>query len=255
MESPTATTALLLTVLLLGLIHGVDWDHIAAISDITGTVPERRRGFLLASLYVFGHAFVVTALGVLAILVGLALPEGVDGIMEKVIGVTLIFLATWVVYSLFQRGGQFQLRSRWMLLLDGLRAMVAWVAGRLQGNPQPFQLRATSTYGVRTAFTIGMLHGIGAETASQAFLFLAVAGLGGRLLGSLMLIAFVLGLVLSNSGIALAMLYGFQSVRRNDTVLRIAGGFVAAFSLVVGIVFVTGQATLLPNIIGWAPSF
>src|ERR1051325_9282499 len=93
--------ALLFTTLLLGLAHGIDWDHIAAITDITGTVDEWRPGFYLASLYALGHALVVVILGVVAILAGLALPEWVDEIMAPAVGITLIFLAVWIVYSLF----------------------------------------------------------------------------------------------------------------------------------------------------------
>lgn len=253
MEGQMAAPVLLITVLLLGLAHGVDWDHIAAITDIIGTVPERGRGFLLGSLYVLGHAFVVGVLGVLAILVGLALPDWVDGIMERVVGITLLFLAAWIVYSLLESGDQFQFRSRWMLVFDGLRAAGDWIAGRLRGEPRPFQIQTASTYGVRTAFTIGMFHGIGAETATQAFLFLTVAGAGGKLLGGLMLAAFVLGLVISNSAITIASLFGFRVARRGSVALRVAGGAVAAFSLFVGVLFLTGQGAVLPGIIGWEP--
>lgn len=254
MDTQAAAPLLILTVFLLGLVHGVDWDHIAAISDITGTVPERGRGFRLATLYVLGHALVVVLLGIAAILVGLALPDWVDGVMERVVGITLLFLAAWIIYSLFQTGSDFQLRSRWMLFFDGLRMIVAWVTGRLRGQPRPLQLQSTSTYGAGTAFGIGMAHGIGAETASQAFLFLSVAGAGGRLIGSLMLVAFVAGLVISNSAITVASLYGFRAARRGSKALRVAGGLVAVFSVVVGLLFVAGQGAILPSIIGWEPS-
>lgn len=254
MESQTAAPVLLLTVLLLGLVHGIDWDHIAAISDITGTVSERRLGLWLGSMYAAGHAFMNLALGALAILVGIALPEWMDRFMEPVVGLTLIFLAGWIAYSLFQSGDAFQLRSRWMLVFDGLRAMAVWTAGQVRGEPQPFQIRTASTYGTRTAFSIGMIHGIGAETATQALLFLAVAGLGGKVLGTLMLTTFVMGLFISNSAITVASIHGFQAARGSSTALRIVGGFVAVFSLVLGLLFLTGQGTMLPLILGWEPS-
>lgn len=253
MQSPTGDTVLLFTVLLLGLIHGIDWDHIAAISDITGTVAGRRRGFFLATVYVLGHAFVVTGLGMLAILAGLALPDWVEGVMERIVGITLIFLAAWIIYSLFQKDGQFQLRSRWMLIFDGLRAIGAWVSGHLKGDPKPFAVRASPTYGVRTAWGIGMLHGIGAETGTQAVLFLAVAGAGGKTFGVAMLAAFVVGLIISNSAITAASLTGFRVARRG-TPLRVAAGLIAAFSSMVGLLLLLGQGGFLPSIIGWTPS-
>jgi high-affinity nickel-transport protein len=252
--SAHAPTALLLTTLLLGFVHGIDWDHIAAITDITGTVDNWRPGLRLATLYALGHALVVVALGALAIVAGLALPEWIDEVMAPAVGLTLVFLAAWIVYALFQRGQEFQLRSRWMLVFDGAAACAAWAASRLRGDPKPFALKRTMGYGPRAAFGIGMLHGIGAETATQALLFLAVAGMGGKLLGTMMLATFVAGLVLSNTLVAVATLSGFRLAARNGAALRVLGGCVAAFSLVVGLLFITGQESSLPKIIDWHPS-
>src|ERR1044071_3438957 len=111
---------LLLTALLLGLRHGIDWDHIAAITDITSTtaaaesgeaghqehhragehdhahggdaelaahatrhgfLAEQREAIWLGSLYALGHALVVAILGTLALLFGQVLPDWVDPIM------------------------------------------------------------------------------------------------------------------------------------------------------------------------------
>jgi len=249
-----ANYALLLTTLLLGLVHGIDWDHIAAITDITGTIADLRTGFRLATLYALGHALVVVALGALAIMAGLALPEWVDTIMAPAVGATLIFLAVWIAYSLFQHHQHFHLRSRWMLMFDAIAAAAVWLKHRFAGDPQPFILKRTSVYGPRAAFAIGMLHGIGAETATQALLFLAVAGMGGKVLGTMMLCTFVIGLVLSNSLVAIATLSGFRLASRNTAALRVVGGCVALFSLAVGVVFISGHESALPKIIDWRPS-
>lgn len=113
------SVGLALTSLLLGLRHGFDWDHIAAIADLTGTSENRRRGFLLSTFYALGHAVVVFALGVIAIIFGLAIPEGVDEWMGRVVGATLIALGAWVLIDLVRNGRNFRLRSRWMLVLGG----------------------------------------------------------------------------------------------------------------------------------------
>ena len=52
------TTGLLATSFALGLRHGFDWDHIAAIADLNSTADERRRGFALSLYYALGHAVV-----------------------------------------------------------------------------------------------------------------------------------------------------------------------------------------------------
>src|SRR5829696_8839872 len=186
---------LLVTALLLGIRHGFDWDHIAAITDITSTtataeigteahnaqhvavghvhehghggatelrahdagpgaatatmsvagpavfrgrlVAEQRHAILLGTLYALGHASVVAALGFAALAFGALLPEWVDPIMGRVVGVTLLVLGVWVFFSLWQfvrHGREFRLRSRWMLVFDGVRYAWRRFQARLHGH-------------------------------------------------------------------------------------------------------------------------
>ncbi len=236
---------LLVTALLLGLVHGMDWDHIAAITDITGTMDHPRRGFFLATMYALGHATVVLTLGIAAVVLGLQLPEWVDGSMQHVVGATLIFLAIYIIWSLFRYGEEFRMRSRWMLLLDGARTMLRWLTGKLTGVRDEHVV-IESSYGVRTAFGIGMLHGIGAETPTQVLLFVTAAGAGGALLGSLVVLVFACGLVITNSLIAVLSIFGFAGARRRRRVWMGAGAVTAVFSLAVGTTFLLGQSGILP---------
>jgi hypothetical protein len=107
-----------------GFRHGIDWDHIAAITDITSSQEDRRRAIGFGTLYVVGHAVVVFGLGIIAILIGQALPESVDAAMGWVVGVTLILLGVYVFVSLIRHGREFRMRSRWMLVFAGIRS--AW---------------------------------------------------------------------------------------------------------------------------------
>ena len=95
------SVGLLGSALVLGIRHGIDWDHIAAISDITSTTTNvesadarvsasrvrfgalETRAVWLASLYALGHATVVAALGALALYFQTLLPEWIDPIMER----------------------------------------------------------------------------------------------------------------------------------------------------------------------------
>jgi len=110
---------LLLTALTLGIRHGFDWDHIAAIADLSGTAENRKRGFALSMIYALGHGAVVFLLGTLAIAFGAAIPESFDAWMGRVVGVTLIALGAWILFELARKGRDFRLRSRWMLMIDG----------------------------------------------------------------------------------------------------------------------------------------
>ena len=207
----------LVTGLLLGFRHGFDWDHIAAITDITSTSPAadigvrahelahdqsehrahrhphggpselrahdagpgaatlalavptavalatripvgrmkvEREAILLGTLYAVGHALVVAVLGVLALAFGAVLPDWIDPIMERVVGVTLLFLAAYLFYSLYRffRGeGDFQLRSRWMLVFAGVRNLWGALREKLFGHKHE-HVHETQRYGVRTAW-------------------------------------------------------------------------------------------------------
>ena len=61
---------------------------------------------------------------------------------------------------------EFRLRSRWMLVFDGVRYAWRRFQARLHGHEhvEPLEM---SSYGPRTAFGVGMIHGIGAETGRR----------------------------------------------------------------------------------------
>src|SRR6266581_322978 len=75
-----------------GFRHGIDWDHIAALTDITGSQDDTRSSMLFATFYALGHALVVFALGFAAIVFAERLPSAVDATMERFVGVTLLAL-------------------------------------------------------------------------------------------------------------------------------------------------------------------
>src|SRR6476661_7024340 len=77
---------LVLTALGFGFRHGIDWDHIAALTDITSSQEAPRRSMWFATLYALGHALVVFLLGLAAIVLAQRLPETVDTVMERFVG-------------------------------------------------------------------------------------------------------------------------------------------------------------------------
>ena len=314
----------LVTGLLLGVRHGFDWDHIAAITDITSTsaaadvgaelheaehrihphdhahghggagersehdaagatgatgatgvavmpslaavpvarprfIAEQRHAIALGTLYALGHALVVFALGVLALAFGAILPDWVDPIMGRVVGITLLVLGIWVFVSLYQylrNGTEFRLRSRWMLVFDGVRFAWRRFQARLHGHEHVAPLEMSS-YGPRTAFGVGMIHGIGAETGSQALLIAAVGGATGAGLGLPMLLAFVVGLVASNTMIVVVSATGFVAGQVRRPLYIAIGVLAGTFSVAIGLAFLLGSSNLLPDLqqlLGAAPA-
>lgn len=280
----TGVLALIGLGLALGLRHGIDWDHIAAITDITGSVVttdeqttvmladgssgvlatfggaaqlgaplqrgkmhEARDGMYLATLYAVGHACVVILLGLLAIWAGTILPAWIDPIMERIVGVTLLVLGIWIFYSIWRYGRSFRLQSRWMLVFSLIGRGWARLRGAAHGHPVDHS-HDPAQYGPKTAFGIGLIHGIGAETGSQALLLAGAAGATSPQTGTLMLISFVIGLVVSNSLIALFSTLGFVSSSTKRNVYLVIGVFAGVFSVFVGAFFVLGRGADLPDL-------
>jgi len=208
---------------------------------------------LLGTLYALGHAAVVAVLGLLALSFGAILPDWVDTVMGPVVGATLVFLGIWVFISLYQyarHGHEFRLRSRWMLVFDsvryGWRRFQAWLHGHEHVDPMEM-----SSYGARTAFGVGMIHGIGAETGTQVLLIAAIGGASTHGLGVPMMVAFIVGLLISNSIVVLITATGFIASRIRERVYVAIGVVAGAFSLVIGTIFLLGLDAQLPSLERW----
>ena len=294
---------LLLAALLLGIRHGIDWDHIAAIVDITSTtaaaeaaeeghaehhaagapqhphggpaevaahrsseaegqhihaprldrhrfLSEQGHAILLGTLYALGHGFVVAVLGLAALLFGALLPDWVDPIMGRVVGITLIILGVWVFFSLYQyarHGQEFRLRSRWMLVFDSVRYGWHRLQARLHGHEhvEPVEM---SSYGVRTAFGVGMIHGIGAETGTQVLIIATIGGAAGAGLGVPMMFAFIVGLLISNTAIIVLSATGFVASQLRQRIYLVVGVVAGTFSLLVGAFFLFQAEGSLPDL-------
>ncbi len=310
------TVGLLITSLTLGLRHGIDWDHIAAIADLSGSAENRRHGFVLSFLYALGHAVVVFALGCVAILFGAAIPDSLDTWMGRIVGATLVGLGVWVLVELGRKGRNFRLRSRWMLVIDGtfaglrrvrntatgrhitvehqhdhdhdqscedashgapgahdhahvsagaelpaevelsvdaemtvaepvgvggFRGRVAALRRHQHTHPHAHDLALPDTpdarYGHGTATGIGMLHGVGVESPTQIAVFVASTSIGGKGLGLVLLLGWVVGLVIANSGLALLAGAGLLKPDRNFAIYATLAVVVAVLSIAMGTLF------------------
>src|SRR5207253_10044076 len=86
------------------------------------------------------------------------------------------------------------------------------------------------------------------ETGSQVLIIAAVGGAASQGLGPAMLIAFVVGLLISNTLIAFLSATGFVSSTRAKTLYVAVGAVAGVFSLVVGLVFLLGVSDRLPDL-------
>lgn len=285
------TPGLLLTSFALGLRHGIDWDHIAAIADLSSASDDRGRGFRLSLYYAIGHALVVFALGSILIVAGVAIPEALDEWMGRVVGATLIGLGIAVLADLRRNQGAVRLRSRWMFVVEGtfaglrrvrryhdrrriviehihdhehddeiahgtppshdhahqdaiLRAPQPAGPGSAVQHRRPHRHRhahhldlpvdrAVAGGGVATG--IGMLHGIGIESPTQIAIFIASTSVIGTTGGLTLLGAWVGGLVIANTGLALVAGVGLLRPDTNTRTVWAVAIIVAATSIALGV--------------------
>jgi len=99
---PTGVQLALFSSAVLGFRHGFDYDHIAAISDITSVQNSARRAMQLGLLYALAHAATVAVLGSAVIFFHLSLPHCIDRTAERLVGLTLVLLGIYVLGSLFR---------------------------------------------------------------------------------------------------------------------------------------------------------
>jgi hypothetical protein len=267
----------LVSAAMLGFRHGLDYDHIAAITDISSVQSKARDAMRYGLLYVAGHAATVAILGSAAVAFRIALPASSDRWAERLVGITLLVLGLYVLGTFFHPSTHSHVRprTRITLLLNGI-LWIYWRLSRIFGGtrveaPQVFK----DGYGNSSTFLVGVIHGLGAETPTQILLFLMTANLGGTGVGMLGLLMFIVGLLVMNTlmcGVAAGLFSadkvllwlspgkgstGFFSRSLNSVMTVVSANAVpgltlltSAYSIVVGTIFLLGSAWKLPSLTG-----
>lgn len=249
-ESANLTLALGSAVML-GLRHGFDYDHIAAITDISSVQSKPSDAMRYGLLYVSGHAATVAVLGTMAVSFRLSLPAASDRWAERVVGITLLILGIYVLGTFFRESTHTHApRTRITIVINGL-LWVYWRLSKLFGGtraapPEIFK----DGYGQRSTFVVGVIHGLGAETPTQVLLFLMAANLGGVAVGLLGLSMFIVGLLVMNTLMCASAAGLFSVSFRSPYALRALTLATAAYSIVVGGIFLLGSASQLPSLTG-----
>jgi hypothetical protein len=245
MASPNLQLALF-SAAVLGFRHGFDYDHIAAITDITSIQENPRRAMQLGLLYALGHALTVAVLGSAVIFFQLSLPVRIDRIAERLVGATLLFLGIYVLGSLVK--GSPAPKSRFVILANAAK-WLHWKAKiHLHNHDVPKPQGVNWNYDRKSVFGIGVIHGLGAETPSQLLIFLLAANLGGVGKGFLGLGMFLVGLLVMNTLMTASATGLFGVSMRAPRVQYAVTALTAAYSLIVGAIFLWGSASVLPQL-------
>ncbi|TJY38260.1 hypothetical protein E5161_20365 [Cohnella pontilimi] len=189
----------------LGLRHGVDWDHVAALADITGSRNGTKKNrFVLSLWYALGHESVVCLLGSAIILTAWSIPVWADHLMGKAVGVTLVVMGAAMLLSR-KREEQSGHLSRGIVWFAKIRKLIL----RSQSENMP----ETFVFSKKSVFLVGIIHGIGAETPTQLLLFTTLAGVAADSAGIVAVAAFSLGLFVTHAALAAAGIWLHGGIR------------------------------------------
>jgi len=170
-------------VFVLGLRHGADPDHLAAIDNLTRNSLGARRRFsrYVGTLFAGGHSVMVVSIAALA---------GLFGSRLAAHGEFLEALGTWVSIVTLVAIAAFNIRQ----LARNQTGPVAGVKSALL----PKMLRAATS--PLAAIGVGLLFGLGFDTSSQVAAYaLALTAGGGAALGLVIGVAFSLGMTVTDT--------------------------------------------------------
>jgi high-affinity nickel permease len=251
MMDPVNLRLALISAAVLGFRHGLDYDHIAAITDISSVQSNARDAMRYGLLYVTGHATTVAFLGAAAVVFRVALPAASDRWAERLVGATLLVLGLYVLGTFFRPGTHnHRPRTRITLLINAClwvywRLCVIFGGTRVQA-PQIFK----NGYGTSSSFVVGVIHGLGAETPTQILLFLMAANLGGVGAGLAGLFMFLVGLLVMNTLLCASAAGLFSAILSRPRALRALTLATSAYSIIVGAIFLVGSEAKLPSLTG-----
>lgn len=252
MMDPVNLRLALLSAAVLGFRHGLDYDHIAAITDISSVQSKAREAMRYGLLYVAGHAITVALLGAAAVVFRIALPAATDRWAERLVGATLLILGLYVLGTFFRPGSHSHARPKTRItLLINAALWVYWRLSKMFGGsrveaPQIFK----DGYGTGSTFLVGVIHGLGAETPTQILLLLMAVNLGGVGTGLLGLLMFIVGLLVMNTLLCASAAGLFSAVLAKPKALQAVTLATSAYSIGVGAMFLFGLGTKLPSLTG-----
>ena len=142
-------------------------------------------------VYGLGHSTIVIVLGAISVWFGVVPPKRSDQILEAAVGCTLIVLGAYVLSAIFRGTPDARLATRFELIRSAGRRIKSSFATTPSSRPAPMNQPPSPP----TAYSVGIIHGIGAETPTQLRSFVLSAGVGGWSSGLLCVLTFAGGLL------------------------------------------------------------
>ncbi|CAM3791159.1 High-affinity nickel-transporter [Mesobacillus zeae] len=217
-----------LLAILIGARHGMDSDHVAAIADMVGSEGNRSKQISLGVMYALGHGLIVFMIGLLTLFVGAKLPKSAQNSVEILVGITLLVLGGFIIYSIFKNRESYEHKGRFTIMYEGLTRLTKKL-GFGEKKLSPLKL------GVIGAFIIGVIHGVGVESPTQIAAITSAGGLDSATAATAQLVLFVVGLLMSTILMTFLISWGFMKSRLKRQVFIVLGSVTGIYSIILGL--------------------
>ncbi|PWW32089.1 high-affinity nickel-transport protein [Cytobacillus oceanisediminis] len=213
---------------LIGIRHGLDSDHVAAIADMIGSEGQRNKQLSLGVMYAIGHGAIVLVIGLITLFIGTRLPEEAQLSLEVLVSITLLILGGVILYSIFKNKHEYEFKSRITIVFEFL-SRINEKLGFSEVKASPISL------GLIGAFLIGIIHGIGVESPTQVAAITSAVGFNNLSAATAQLVLFVTGLLLSTICITLVISWGFLKSKLRRKLFLILGSVTGIYSIGLGV--------------------
>lgn len=85
------------TALLLGSVHALEADHMAAVTAFAARRPRPLASMLFGVRWAAGHGMAIVVVGSVLLVGGTSLPQGFEHGLERAVGLALIALGAWTL--------------------------------------------------------------------------------------------------------------------------------------------------------------
>lgn len=169
-QGPTSIALILPIVLLLGLRHASDPDHLAAVTTLVASGEERkqvRKAGFMGVAWGLGHGTMLVIVGVPLVLLNRFVPEPLLVVVETFIGMLIAFLAIRLLYRWWR--GLYSVHTH----NSGDEPVLRHAHSRKDGVSDRHS-HSIAQRGPLAAYAIGLVHGLGGSGGLVLLLLAAI---------------------------------------------------------------------------------
>ena len=231
--------SVLLFGMLVGMQHALEADHLAAVAAMSARRSSRRQLVLRGAYWGLGHTVALFAICGAVILLGLAMTQRLEALLEFCVGVMIVLLGVNVLFTLRRRRIHFHVHEH-----DGERHVHGHAhAGEAAGHDASRHAHVHPSGGFLKALAVGLMHG---AAGSGALLVLIVAVSHSAVTALFYVLSFGLGSVVGMAALSFVASYPLKALERGaawlDTAVMTAIG---GFAVLIGGGLVIDNAAML----------